>query len=211
MSNMINNKLILCVILAGGKGSRLDGKGKYSQLLCRRTLLEHVYTRVAAQTSQIAVNFKNKNQSINKKYLLAFDKFKTDIGPLAGIHAAISYCKEHIKEPSNFVVTVPVDTPFIPMDLIARLKNKIETSKFNVIIACSGNRHHPTIAIWKTSVIAKLEKCIRNNVRKIDLFTKELVKGYVSWEINKYDPFFNINNYNDLKFAENMIRNEIIN
>ena len=108
------------------------------------------------------------------------------------------------------MVTVPVDTPFIPMDLIARLKNKIETSKFNVIIACSGNRHHPTIAIWKTSVISKLEKCIRNNVRKIDLFTKELVKGYVSWEINKYDPFFNINNYNDLKFAENMIKNEII-
>ena len=27
---MINNKLILCVILAGGRGSRLDGKGKYS-------------------------------------------------------------------------------------------------------------------------------------------------------------------------------------
>ena len=33
---MINNKLIQCVILAGGKGSRLDGKGKYSQLLCRK-------------------------------------------------------------------------------------------------------------------------------------------------------------------------------
>ena len=62
---MINNKLILGVILAGGKGSRLDGKGKYSQLLCRRTLLEHVYTRVAAQTSQIAVNFKNKNFCID--------------------------------------------------------------------------------------------------------------------------------------------------
>ena len=27
---MTKNKQILCVILAGGKGSRLDGKGKYS-------------------------------------------------------------------------------------------------------------------------------------------------------------------------------------
>ena len=85
MASMLNNKLILCVILAGGKGSRLDGKGKYSQLLCRKTLLEHVYTRVAAQTSQIAVNFKNKNQSINKKYLLAFDKFKNRLGSIVAI------------------------------------------------------------------------------------------------------------------------------
>ena len=56
---------------------------------------------------------------------------------------------------------------------------------------------------------------IMNNERDFPLYpnevTKELVKGYVSWEINKYDPFFNINNYNDLKFAENMIKNEIIN
>ena len=77
-------------------------------------------------------------------------------------------------------------------------------------MACSGNRHHPTVAMWRISVIEKLEYCIKNNIRKIDIFTKELEKCYVSWEIQKYDPFYNINNYNDLKIAENMINKDII-
>ena len=51
--------------------------------------------------------------------------------------------------------------------------------------------------------------CIRiSQLRKIDIFTKELEKSYVSWEIHKYDPFYNINNYNDLKIAENMINKD---
>jgi len=37
---MSKSKQIQCVILAGGKGSRLDGKGKYSQHLLKKTLLE---------------------------------------------------------------------------------------------------------------------------------------------------------------------------
>ena len=61
------------------------------------------------------------------------------------------------------------------------------------------------------SVIKKLEYCIQNNIRKIDLFTKELDKSYVNWSIEKYDPFYNINNYDDLKIAETMIKNNIIN
>ena len=45
---------------------------------------------------KIAVNFHdNKNLDVNKKYVLAFDKFKSHIGPLAGIHAAISHCIEN--------------------------------------------------------------------------------------------------------------------
>ena len=43
------------------------------------------------------------------------------------------------------------------------------------------------------------------------LFTKELDKSYVNWNIEKYDPFYNINNYDDLKIAETMIKNNIIN
>ena len=64
--------------------------------------------------------------------------------------------------------------------------------------------------MWKTSVIEKLENSIKNNVRKIDLFTKELKKSYINYSIKKYDPFYNINDYRDLKYAENMIKKNII-
>ncbi len=208
---MTGNEQIQCVILAGGKGSRLDGKGKYSQKLLSKTLLEHVFIRMSVQTNKIAVNFHDNNLDVNKKYESVYDKFKNDIGPLAGIHAAISHCIESSKNNSRLVVTVPVDTPFLPLDLIVKFRNKMESSTAEVIVACSGDRYHPTVAMWRISVIKKLEYSIQNNIRKIDLFTKELDKSYVNWNIEKYDPFYNINNYDDLKIAETMIKNNIIN
>ena len=48
-----------------------------------------------------------------------------------------------------------------------------------------------------------------NNTRKIDIFTNDLRKVYVKWNNERYDPFYNINNLNDLKTAENMIKNII--
>ena len=72
---MSKNKQIQCVILAGGKGSRLDGKGKYSQQLLSKTLLEHVFIRMSVQTNKIAVNFHDNNLDVNKKYVLVYDKF----------------------------------------------------------------------------------------------------------------------------------------
>ena len=89
---MSNYEEIQCVILAGGKGRRLDGKGKFSQILCNKTLLEHVFLRLSSQTNKIAVNFNKIKTDINKNYILVFDKFKDDVGPLAGIHAALYHC-----------------------------------------------------------------------------------------------------------------------
>ena len=195
--------------MAGGRGTRLDGKGKYSQILFNKTLLEHVFDRLSTQTSNIAINFNKDKPEIRKKYMIILDKYN-NVGPLAGIHSAISFCKDNIKIKEGLVVTVPVDTPFIPYDLISRFEKEIERSKSNIVVACSGDRHHPTVAMWKTSVIEKLENSIKNNVRKIDLFTKELKKSYINYSIKKYDPFYNINDYRDLKYAENMIKKNIV-
>ena len=43
------NNNLLCVILVGGKGRRLDGEGKYNQKFNNLTLLEHVYLRIKNQ------------------------------------------------------------------------------------------------------------------------------------------------------------------
>ena len=60
--------------------------------------------------------------------MIILDKYN-NVGPLAGIHSAISFCIDNIKIKEGLVVTVPVDTPFIPYDLISRFENEIERSK----------------------------------------------------------------------------------
>ena len=94
---MLKEDKVYCVILAGGKGRRLDGKGKYLQILNNKPLLEHVISRMKVQTEYLAVNFRNNNyKKINLPVVV--DKFKENVGPLAGIHAAISYVNEISKK-----------------------------------------------------------------------------------------------------------------
>ena len=206
---MISTKnKIVCVILAGGKGSRLDKKGKYTQVFNKIPLLEHVFNKVKKQSDLIVVNFNKKETKSHIKIERIYDTYQDDIGPLAGIHSAIKYSNKKFGE-VGMVCTVPVDTPFLPSDLIYRLYQNIIKHSSDIVVAKSGTRKHPTIAIWKNSLLIKLEEYINNDIRKIDSFTKDMQVSYETWKIEGIDPFFNINNYDDLKFAETMIEKKL--
>ena len=198
----MNHKLI-CIILAGGKGSRLDGKGKLNQTFNNKTLLEQVYDKVKNQFSYVAVNVNNVKRSTKLNLEIVYDKFSDNIGPLAGIHAALCLGNKKLGK-DDYICTVPVDTPFLPKDLGVRLYKNIIKNNSEVAFARSGNRVHPTIGIWKNNIKTKLEFSINKGVRKIDKFTSTLKVSYEDWLINKIDPFYNINNDEDLNKAKKM-------
>ena len=202
--NTNNKEKLIGVILAGGKGSRLDGMGKFNQKFNNNTLLEQVYERIKSQFSYIAVNVNNKERSVILNLDVIYDKFSNNIGPLAGIHASL--CQgNNINGEEGYVCIVPVDTPFLPKDLGKRLYSNMLKNNSDVVFAKSADRIHPTIGLWKNNLKKKLEFDINKGVRKIDAFTENLHVSYEEWIIKKYDPFFNINNYEDLKVAKKMI------
>ena len=195
---------LLCVILAGGKGSRLDGKGKFNQKFNNITLLEQVYDRIKNQFSYIAINVNNKETTVKLNLEVIYDKFSKNIGPLAGIHTSL--CQgNNINGEEGYVCIVPVDTPFLPKDLGKRLYSNMQKNNADVVFAKSANRIHPTIGLWKNNLKKKLELDINDGVRKIDAFAANFKVSYEEWVIKKYDPFFNINNHEDLNVAKKLI------
>ena len=62
--NTNNKERLIGIILAGGKGSRLDGQGKFNHKFNNNTLLEQVYERIKSQFSYIAVNVNNKETNV---------------------------------------------------------------------------------------------------------------------------------------------------
>ena len=123
--NTNNKERLIGIILAGGKGSRLDGKGKFNQKFNNNTLLEQVYERIKKQFSYIAVNVNNKETNVKLNLEVIYDKFSKNVGPLAGIHASL--CEgNNINGEDGYVCIVPVDTPFLPKNLLNNLYKDIK-------------------------------------------------------------------------------------
>ena len=69
---------------------------------------------------------------------------------------------------------------------------------------------HPVFGLWHISLEKDLFKSIKNkNIRKIELWAKQHLFKTVNFSKKKFDPFFNINTFDDLIKAEK-IENQIL-
>ena len=149
--NTNNKKRLIGIILAGGKGSRLDGEGKLNQKFNNNTLLEQVYQRIKSQFSYIAINLNNKERTVKLKLEVIYDKFSENIGPLAGIHASL--CQgNNINGEEGYVCIVPVDTPFLPQDLGKRLYSNMLKNNSDLWGTKWFLVTNPTYGRWELSI-----------------------------------------------------------
>ncbi len=128
------------VILAGGRSSRM-GRDKALLPFQGRRLLDHVVDRIAPQVRRLAISGDAARLGEWPFAILA-DPVAGQPGPLAGVLAAMRWAQRF---GAARVLTVPVDTPFLPPDLVRRLA-VIDPSR--VGCARAGDRRHPVIALW---------------------------------------------------------------
>ncbi len=105
------------------------------------------------------------------------------------------------------VVTVSVDCPFFPADLVARLAAAIEHPS-QIAIAASEGRSHPVFGLWPVTLAADLEAWITTDEkRRVRDFLLRHDVTEVAFPLHPtraslLDPFFNINTPDDLVEAE---------
>ena len=136
------------LILAGGTGSRLGGCDKALVALGDKPLLAHVRSRLAPQVDALALS----SNAPAERYAdfdipVVADRF-AGLGPLAGVHAAACVW------PNEAIVSVAVDLPFLPLDLIARLRRG--WSGTNCRHAAIAGRHMLAI-LWPPGIADRLE------------------------------------------------------
>ena len=195
------------VILAGGSARRLGGKGKAFINISGVSLIELVLRKIETQVDRLAINTRDKNSFSQYNYPIIEDLITEEggSGPLAGISSAIKWAKKSIN-PVSHVITVPVDTPLLPIDLVHRMSLELKIKKSDIIFASSNNNIYPVISMWSLSLDNHLDKALSNGVRKIDAFTSSYNVSTVDWSFNDVDPFFNINNPEDITLAEKYIK-----
>jgi len=197
-----DQNLTVGCVLCGGKSRRMGGADKALLDLDGIPLLKHVTSRLQEQVEQIVLSV-NEPGALHESFglpLLA-DELTGHLGPLAGMHAALSWARKHSPDARD-VVTVAVDTPFFPMDMVEVLVSHREANADCPVICSSGDRDHFAFGLWPVALADPLKEYLLNGGRSIKGFFKDHPPVIVKFEAhNGVDPFFNINTPEDVPIA----------
>jgi molybdenum cofactor guanylyltransferase len=183
------------LILAGGMGRRMDSRDKGLIIFRGKAMVAHVIERLLPQVNSLIIN---ANRTIETYAEFGFpmvsDAVSGFAGPLAGLHAGMRACE------SEWLVTAPCDSPFLPSDLVARLHDAATKENAEIAVAVTDGFAQPVFAIYKTSLLESLEAFLNSGERKIDAWTaKHRVANVVFDDAN---AFANINTIAELRALE---------
>lgn len=191
---------ITAVILAGGLGRRMGGQDKGLTHLAGRPMAAHVLERLIPQVGTVIVNA-NRNTAEYERLGVPVisDRLSDFQGPLAGVACAFA----HINTP--LLLTVPCDSPLLPVDLATRLYRAIVAANAEVAVAHDGERIHPVFALLRGELRASLEAYLAAGERKIERWFDTRHCIAVDYA-DLADAFLNINDADALADLEERLR-----
>ncbi len=183
------------IVLAGGMGRRMGSVDKGLQLLHGKPMVARVLERFAPQVGAVIINAnRNAKAYAGYGYRVVPDAVGGYAGPLAGLHAGLGDTE------TAFAVTCPCDSPFLPMDLVARLRAARDSRDADLAVAKTGHQAHPVFALVRRTVLPHLEAFLQGGGRKIDAWYATLAIVEVSFD-DQADAFRNINSPEELRDA----------
>lgn len=183
------------VILAGGRAQRMGGGDKGLRLLAGRPLIAHVIDRLSPQVTALAINANGDPARFAGLGLPVLpDPLTGQPGPLAGVLAAMDWAAAR---GADRVLTTPADTPFLPLDLAARLNGAD-----GLAMARAGGLH-PVCAIWPVRLAPDLRDALAAGEHRVGRLADAL--GAVPVDFPDRDAFFNVNTPDDLRRAERLL------
>ena len=198
------------VILAGGLARRMGGGDKPLKTLGGRPLLDHVIARLAPQVATLILNANGEASRFAGWGLpVVADGLADYPGPLAGVLAALDWAARQAPEPI-WVVSIPGDCPFIPLDLVATLHAARHAAAVPMACARSGGQTHPPVGLWPVALRDALRAALLEGERKIDRWTARHGCAHADWPALPCDPFFNANTPEDLAEAEIMLQSGVV-
>ena len=186
----------LGVIVAGGRSSRM-GREKAVETLRGRTILSRIVSVLAPQLDEIVINANGDASRFSATGLSVIADVRPEVGtPLAGLHTALVLGKA---KGCDAVLTVPSDGPFLPADLVARLR----AAKEEAAIAASGGQAHYLTGLWPPGLLWKIERALAQpRFPRLQDWARDCEAAIVEWPSQPYDPFVNVNTPEELAEAE---------
>jgi molybdenum cofactor guanylyltransferase len=186
------------LVLAGGRGSRMGGVDKGLQELGGRPLVAHAIERLAPQVATVVIAA-NRHLDDYARFGAAVraDDDASFAGPLAGLATAFAHLD------TEWLVTVPCDSPLLPLDLVARLGAAVDAAgeRYRAAVACTIEDRellrHGVCALVHRSLGPSLFAYLAAGERRVERWL--LAQAAVDVVFDDREAFVNVNTPDELR------------
>jgi molybdenum cofactor guanylyltransferase len=139
------------LILAGGRGSRMQGADKGLLLLEGKTLIERVLRRVQPQCASVMISANRNLPAYQSFGAVVINDVRADFpGPLAGIEAGL------LRVPTGWLFVTPCDLPYVPYDAATRLVQAALARRVTAAFAQTNTTSHTAVCVLHSSLLPAL-------------------------------------------------------
>jgi molybdopterin-guanine dinucleotide biosynthesis protein A len=214
---------ITALVLAGGRGLRMGGVDKGLQPFRGQPMALHALQRLANHYGgplhslhSVLINA-NRNaddyQALGEaawgagRVRVFADRVLDFSGPLAGFQAGLDLCT------SPLLLTVPCDSPLLPLDLAQRLLDALNAEQADIGMVQAPEagrdgqitlRSQPVFCLMRASLLGSLTGFLAGGGRKVDAWTAQHRVVQVPFNLAGDDPhaFANANTLDELRRLE---------
>jgi molybdopterin-guanine dinucleotide biosynthesis protein A len=150
------------LLLAGGRATRMGGVDKGLVPLLGRPMAAQVLDAVRPQVDAVLLNAnRNRDDYAALGAPVVADEFADFQGPLAGMAAGLAAAE------SGLLFTCPCDSPFVPADMVSRMRDALLAANADVAIARDADYLQPVFSLLRTDLLPSLRDFLRGGERKI--------------------------------------------
>ena len=185
---------IAAVILAGGRGTRMDGADKGLVGYQQRPLIEWVLQAVRPQVSEVLISA-NRNIDAYAQYgcRVVQDAMSNFPGPLAGVLAAMNAVN------TPWLLVTPCDSPHLPANLAQHLLEAAQATDAPLAIAADPQREHYTTMLVQTRLADSLRDYLQSGQRAVHAWQQSFNPARVMFAC---EELRNFNTQSDLVLAD---------
>jgi molybdopterin-guanine dinucleotide biosynthesis protein A len=185
---------IPCVILCGGKSSRMGEDKALLPFSTSNSLTQYQYDRLKPYFKNIYISSKDDKFDFIDKEKLILDENKEIHSPIVALHTIFKLFKDQ----KIFIITV--DTPLV---LISSIKKLIDESNNYDICVAKTERIHNLCGIFSSNISSTTYTMIEKDIHKVGYLLKNNNTKII--EFPNDDEFLNLNNKDEYNKAIRII------
>ncbi len=184
-------KDISCIILSGGKSSRMKEDKSLLPFGAKNSLTQYQYERLKPHFKKVYISSKqNKFNFIKDDKTLILDENLESFSPIVALKSIL----KKLNEKKVFIITV--DTPFVS---ISSIKEIVKNSKDFDICVAQTQRTHNLCGVFSSSILPKIDEMIEKDIHKVSFLLKNSKTKCLNFLDE--DEFINLNNPEDYQKA----------